>query len=154
MKGNAGLDQGALIRLRALVRAIHEGDGRAVPLVQLVDLASRARLDAGVTVDFEASKELGQPFVVLRLPVAAQSDPCLTALSGREREVAALLTDGLSNKQIACRLRITLATVKDHVHRILRKTGLPNRAAVAAAFKGSMAVPREGKSHDGNDRRT
>jgi DNA-binding NarL/FixJ family response regulator len=56
----------------------------------------------------------------------------------REREVAALVAEGLSNKQIAARLFISLATVKDHVHRILKKTGLPNRAAVAAACVGAM----------------
>jgi DNA-binding NarL/FixJ family response regulator len=41
---------------------------------------------------------------------------------------------GLSNKKIAGKLFISLATVKDHVHRILAKTSLPNRAAIAAAW--------------------
>jgi DNA-binding NarL/FixJ family response regulator len=54
--------------------------------------------------------------------------------------ICALVTEGLSNKQIAARLHIALATVKDHMHRILAKTGLPNRAAVASAWRGSKAT--------------
>ena len=60
----------------------------------------------------------------------------LATLSPREREIVALVADGLSNKQIARRLFIALATVKDHVHRILVKTSRPNRAAIAAAVNG------------------
>jgi non-specific serine/threonine protein kinase len=63
-------------------------------------------------------------------------DRRVMVLSRREHEVAALVANGLSNKQIAGRLFISLATVKDHVHRILKKTNLPNRAAVAAAYVG------------------
>jgi DNA-binding NarL/FixJ family response regulator len=57
-------------------------------------------------------------------------------LSRREWQVVALVAEGLSNKQIARRLVIALATVKDHLHRMLRKTKLPNRAALAAAYLG------------------
>ena len=42
-------------------------------------------------------------------------------LTAREREVMRLLEQGLSNKQIAARLHIQLATVKHHVHHILEK---------------------------------
>jgi len=45
-----------------------------------------------------------------------------------------LVAAGLANKQIALRLGITTATVKDHVHRILEKTELPSRTALAAAI--------------------
>ena len=55
------------------------------------------------------------------------------ALTRREREVAVLIADGLSNKQIARRLRITLGTVKHYVHQILEKTGLRGRVAIAQA---------------------
>ena len=48
-------------------------------------------------------------------------------LTPREREIAALIGDGLSNKQIARRLSIELATVKNHVHNILRKLGVSRR---------------------------
>ena len=130
------LDTAALARLRDLVRAMHDDNGRAVPMEQLVELANDVSLDAGVTIDFAASAELGQPMVVLRTNETPGPADCLATLSPRERDVVALVADGLSNKQIAKRLFISLATVKDHVHRILTKTGLSNRAAIAAAVQG------------------
>jgi DNA-binding NarL/FixJ family response regulator len=48
-------------------------------------------------------------------------------LTPREREVAALVSQGLSNKQIARRLSIQQATVKNHVHNILTKLGIRHR---------------------------
>ncbi len=130
------VDQAALARLRTLVQEMHKGNGRSVPMRQLVSLATDVKLEAGMTIDFEASRQLGQPMVVLRVPARTQSADSLKALSRREREIVALIAEGLSNKQIARGLFIALATVKDHVHRILTKTGLPNRAALAAAHQG------------------
>lgn len=51
-------------------------------------------------------------------------------LSRREREVAALLATGMTNREIANRLDVTVRTVDAHVSRILRKLGVPSRAAV------------------------
>ncbi len=133
------LDCDALDRLRALVCTLHANNGRNVPMIELVALANEAGLDAGVTIDFQATRDLGQPMVVLRLPPNNHPAECLKVLSKREREIAGLLADGLSNKQIARRLFLALPTVKDHVHRILHKTNLPNRAAVAAACKGHVS---------------
>ena len=45
-------------------------------------------------------------------------------LTPREREVAACVACGLPNREVAARLWLTTATVKDHVHRILTKTGV------------------------------
>ncbi|GAA2786620.1 response regulator transcription factor [Saccharopolyspora taberi] len=53
-------------------------------------------------------------------------------LSRREAEIAVLLEQGLSNQEIAHRLCIALATVKNHVHNILEKLGLHARAEAAA----------------------
>jgi DNA-binding CsgD family transcriptional regulator len=58
--------------------------------------------------------------------------PGLDALSSREREVLALVADGLSNAAIADRLRLSEHTVKRHVANILVKLDLPTRAAAAA----------------------
>ena len=41
-----------------------------------------------------------------------------------------------AGKDIAIALGIRLSTVKDHVHRVLDKTGLDSRAAIAAAWRG------------------
>ncbi len=53
-------------------------------------------------------------------------------LTGREREVLALLCDGLGNRSIAERLCIAPGTVKCHVKALLAKTGTSQRTALAA----------------------
>jgi DNA-binding CsgD family transcriptional regulator len=54
-------------------------------------------------------------------------------LTPREREVLALLGDGLTNRQIAAELFISDKTASVHVSRILAKLSVPNRASAAAA---------------------
>lgn len=61
----------------------------------------------------------------------------LDGLTRREREVTDLVGLGLSNKQIAERLHIQVATVKSHVHSILTKLGLDRRAEVVALLRDS-----------------
>src|SRR5204862_344640 len=61
---------------------------------------------------------------------AAGGDP--TALTPREREVAALLAEGLSNAEVARRLYISTKTAAVHVSNILAKLGMGSRAEVAA----------------------
>src|SRR5919197_186729 len=68
------------------------------------------------------------PTLSIRTTMIVRSGP-------REREVASLIADGRSNKEIAAELVITVATVKDHVHRVLRKSGLRTRAAVASEWQ-------------------
>jgi len=53
-------------------------------------------------------------------------------LTLREREVIALLGEGLSNKEIATRMGIAVHTVKSHVHNVLEKLALNSRLEVAA----------------------
>ena len=60
-----------------------------------------------------------------------EPDP-LGALSEREREVLALLAEGLRNREIAERLVISEATVKTHVRHVLEKLRFRNRAEAAA----------------------
>jgi two-component system, NarL family, nitrate/nitrite response regulator NarL len=57
----------------------------------------------------------------------SRSMPMLTE---RESEIAGLVRQGLANKEIAQRLRISPATVKNHVHNILEKLELTSRGAI------------------------
>ena len=59
---------------------------------------------------------------------AGQEAECLTR---REHEIALLIGEGLSNKEIAKDLRIGPSTVKNHVHSILEKLRVRRRSAVA-----------------------
>ncbi len=52
-------------------------------------------------------------------------------LTPREEQLSYLVAQGLSNKEIATRLNLSLQTVKNHVHSILRKTQSKNRSALA-----------------------
>jgi DNA-binding NarL/FixJ family response regulator len=58
--------------------------------------------------------------------------PPLPELTARERDVVNLIAEGLSNKQIASRLVIEVATVKNHVHNILEKLQVNGRTEAAA----------------------
>lgn len=55
-----------------------------------------------------------------------------TALTKREHQVAELVAQGLSNKQIAAKLMISLRTAQGHVEHILSKLGFTSRTQIAA----------------------
>ncbi len=65
-------------------------------------------------------------------PAAAAS------LTAREREILALIADGLSNKQIGQRLCVQVPTVKNHVHHILEKLGVARRGEAVALARELM----------------
>ena len=60
-----------------------------------------------------------------------------SALTRRERQIAALVTDGLSNKEIALELNIGPATVKNHIHNVLEKLHVRRRGAIGSRFRNS-----------------
>lgn len=67
-----------------------------------------------------------------RPPTAATRISATQNLTKRELEVAALVEDGLSNREIAQRLIIAKRTADGHVERILAKLGFTSRAQIAA----------------------
>ena len=83
----------------------------------------------------------------LRHPAAGTGVPYegrLARLTEREREVLALLATGLSNAGIGGRMRLSPATVKDHVSVILRKLALGNRVPAAVFAHAAGLVPAPG----------
>ena len=71
---------------------------------------------------------------------ASNHDVAVEHLTPRELEVAELVNEGLSNKQIATRLKITVSTTKNHVHHLLEKLGARHRAEAAAIFRRSAGI--------------
>ena len=64
-----------------------------------------------------------------------------TVLSNRERQILALLADGLVNKQIAARLGISTNTVKTHLELLFDKLGVTTRAeAVATGVRRGLLL--------------
>lgn len=55
-------------------------------------------------------------------------------LSSREKEIVALIADGLSNTQIAEKLFLADGTVRNHISTILEKTGLEHRTQIAVQY--------------------
>lgn len=124
----------------------------------------REALQAGVTgllsKDISASElvkairdvRAGRPAFSAQVSELLETYPTETpdyALTGREREVLALMALGASNAEIAQRLVVSLSTAKYHVSSILEKLGVGSRAeAVALALKqrlvdGSHRPPSE-----------
>lgn len=54
-------------------------------------------------------------------------------LTRREQQLIPLVNRGLTNKEIAVELSVSEQTVKSHIHRILRKTGVEDRFRIGAA---------------------
>lgn len=59
-------------------------------------------------------------------------------LTRREQDIVTLIDRGLSNKEIATRLGIETATVKNHVHHLLEKLQVHRRAEAAAVIRGGF----------------
>jgi two-component system NarL family response regulator len=73
-------------------------------------------------------------------------------LTGREREVLGLVTQGATNREIASALFVTENTVKVHLRRILQKLNLRNRQQVAAYATSQRLIDSGGQREP--DRRT
>jgi DNA-binding NarL/FixJ family response regulator len=97
--------------------------------------AGNALIDPSVTRRFIAQ------FTLAVRPTSATPDQ-LGGLTSRELDVLRLLTEGLSNSEIAERLIVEETTVKTHVSRILMKLGLCDRVqAVILAYKSGFVHP-------------
>jgi DNA-binding NarL/FixJ family response regulator len=85
--------------------------------------AIRDAMEGRGTIDSSAMKALME---------RRQHEEIGSELTHREREVLALLAAGLSNKEIARELTLSVGTVRLHVSNILAKLGAPNRTTAAA----------------------
>lgn len=69
--------------------------------------------------------------LVNKLSTNQESTNSLSELTSRELEIAKLISEGLSNKEIAAKLFIAEGTVKNHISNILSKLNLNHRTKIA-----------------------
>lgn len=96
--------------------------------------AGRSVLDASL------AEQLMQ---LMRQSAEGSASAKLRALSAQERKVVALLTDGLTNKEIGDRLGLTEKTVKNYLATVFDKLGITRRAQAAALFVEAGRRARE-----------
>ncbi len=115
-------------RLLEAIRVVHEGNA-------IVDPAVTRRLLDQFVHRLPAPASHGSP--------AAASQARLNGATAREREVLALVAQGLSNSEIAAELVVTETTVKTHVHHLLTKLGARDRVQlVVLAYETGLAGPQ------------
>jgi predicted ATPase/DNA-binding CsgD family transcriptional regulator len=109
-----------------------------VPAVAQAEKSTKAALGAAAfQAEFDAGKKLSRGAAIglaLGEPVGATAlgDAGTTLLGKRQTEVAHLVADGLTNKQIATRLLISEHTVDSHIRHIMDKLGVNSRTQIAA----------------------
>jgi DNA-binding NarL/FixJ family response regulator len=103
--------------------------GKDAPPEQLLDAIRRTA----------AGESPFSPDVLARIVhtavTARRARPRLDELTDRERDVLELLSEGLSNAEIAEQLHVAVSTVKTHVTALMNKTGATNRVRLAILAK-------------------
>jgi DNA-binding NarL/FixJ family response regulator len=59
----------------------------------------------------------------------------MPVLTEKEKDIALMIAEGLSNKEIAQREKIAISTVKGHIHHIFEKANVTDRISLALKFK-------------------
>ena len=94
------------------------------------------RVAAGENV---LAPDVTRTLITVATDAPAAGDPSaralVAALTEREREVAVLMTQGLTNNQIGTRLHLSLASVKSHLTSMFIKLGVDNRVSAAMIIR-------------------
>ncbi len=101
----------------------------------------RERASAMLDAAIRGATELGmEPLRRSAIDTLATLKSGRGPLTDRELEVAALVAEGMTNKEMATRLRLSVRTAENHVLNVMNKLGLDNRAQVAAWFTRSRST--------------
>ncbi|KUL77961.1 MULTISPECIES: response regulator transcription factor [unclassified Streptomyces] len=129
----------------ALLDAIMAGaSGYVLKQIKGSDLVSAVRTVA-------SGQSMLDPATTARLMRSLRADPVetpsvapeLAGLSPRERDILALIGDGLTNREIGKRLYLSEKTVKNHISRLLAKLGVQRRVQ-AAVLASHLEHPEPG----------
>jgi len=89
-----------------------------------------------------ATRGLIARFLKVQDAAPVRASPLIAALTEREREVVALIADGMSNAEIARQLTLSPLTVKTHANHAMTKLGARDRAQlVVLAYQTGLARP-------------
>jgi len=122
-----------LARARLVAGRALLATSRDAAIAELQAAATQAEACGAPRLRDEAVRELRRAGVrVGRGGPRAPGDAGLDALSPREREMAELVAEGLTNRQIAARVFLSEKTVETHLTRVFQKLGVKSRAQVAA----------------------
>jgi len=96
-----------------------------------------------------ATRDLITRFLTLHDSEPVLPSPLLAALTDRERQVVAMVADGMSNAEIAAQLTLSPLTVKTHANHAMTKLGARDRAqlVVLAYQTGLASAPRPRPVH-------
>ena len=83
-------------------------------------------------VEYALSKEEEADPPTTFAPEEHSASQALVVLSRREEEVAGMVAQGLTNRQIASELFLSESTIENHVSKILRKLGRTSRTEIAS----------------------
>lgn len=118
--------------LQVGVRAVISVESSFEDLVHVIRTVVEVDAMVVPTIAREALENFSAPSAT-RIRLAAAT------LTPRETEVMLLLTEGRSNAEMARKLSVSEATVRTHVHHVLRKLGACTRAqAVAMAYESQL----------------
>jgi pimeloyl-ACP methyl ester carboxylesterase/DNA-binding CsgD family transcriptional regulator len=129
-----------LARIAAPTLVIHRDRDRAAPLAQGRALAAGipgaelAVLPGRTHLPFIGDVDALVRVIRRYLGLPRLRRPAVPTLTTRQREVAALVSEGLPNREIAARLHITERSAESHVERIRTRMGFRSRAQIAAWF--------------------
>jgi DNA-binding NarL/FixJ family response regulator len=125
-------------RVRLDLAATLVAQGRHPEARREIDAALAAFQKLGAEADAARAQSMLGRLRGARPTIRTAEGP-LGELSKRELEVLALVSEGLTNQEIAERLVLSKHTVNRHVANILRKLGLPSRVA-AASLAGRLGL--------------
>jgi len=132
--GVAGLEEDVVACVEAGATGYVTREESLKDLTAVVESAARGELQCSPTIAGS----------LLRRVAAAghrEPSPSRAQLTAREREILRLIGQDLSNKQIAVRLGIGVATVKNHVHNLLEKLNVHRRREAARLSSHFLSSP-------------
>lgn len=103
----------------------HEGEHAAITIIDLKETEDRKPLRTYMGIGLIA---IGLILAARNLRVREQAESAEVVLTKKEEEIVDTIRRGLTNKEIAQEMNVSLSTVKSHVNNIYRKVGVNSRS--------------------------